>query len=573
MPDEKFDAVIIGGGTTALYTALYLMKYGGMSVGIFERRHEIGGCLATEETAAPGFRGNTHATMMFPWYHLPIHRDFPEFWEYGVKRDQYLCGSGGIFRKEETCLAIYSAKDDPTQERSAKEIARFSEKDADKWLKLWDMWTSDEAQNVQLDRMFNPAEYREEPGHMERQMDLLPLLVDAGFEPDQLIMNSSHMRAGKEFWDSKELQYCIQRLVLSGAIDINQTGVGVESIGIAAQMPALGYLRGGTHQIAHACHQILVQGGAKFFTHCDVDKVIIENGTAKGIRLIDGTEIGARKMVLSTLNPRQLCFDLIGKEYLNDKLVRRVKNTEHTFGCLFWYTFAIHDAPNYNAAAFNPDINETFWLGLAEDADPEHVARETYYQKLGLWPPLEDFCPTVWSHSLRDPSYAPEGKHVANNEQLAPPATQHTEREWLDIKKRYAEELIELWSKHAPNMNWDNIIGYDSQTPYDANSKKNLRPNGAMSGDDRPSYQSLECRPTPELTNHRTGIKNLYCTGGSWWLGTSAGSTESYNCYKIIAKDMNLGKPWEEPGKEEPYSLTEQQKIMVNRMREAFPRT
>ncbi|MCK4697292.1 MAG: NAD(P)-binding protein, partial [Dehalococcoidia bacterium] len=43
MPDETFDAVIIGGGNQALYVAMYLVKYAGMSVGVFERRHEIGG--------------------------------------------------------------------------------------------------------------------------------------------------------------------------------------------------------------------------------------------------------------------------------------------------------------------------------------------------------------------------------------------------------------------------------------------------------------------------------------------------------------------------------------------------
>jgi len=572
MPDETFDAVIVGGGTTALYTAMYLMRYGGMSVGIFERRHEIGGCMATEEACAPGFRGNTHATMSFPWYHLPIYRDFPEFWEYGGQRDQYLVADGGSFIKEETCLAIYSTKDDPTQERTAKEIARFSERDGERWLKLWNLWQSDKAQNCQVDRLFNPAEFRLDPAHLERQMELYPGLCEAGFEPDQLLLNASHMRAVKEQWDSKELQYCIERLVLSGAFDINQTGVGAESMGVAMQMPGLGYFRGGTHQIAHACHQILVQGGCKFFTHAHVDKVTIENGTATGIQLKDGSQIKARKLVLSTLNPRQLSFDLIGREHLSDKFIRRIELTEHTFGCLFWYSFAIHEAPKYNVAAFNPDINETFWLGLAEDADPEHVARETYYMKLGLMPPPEDFCPTVWCHSLRDPSYAPKGKHIANNEQCAPPATQHTEREWLEIKKRYGEELIALWSRHAPNMNWDNIIGVDSQTPYDANHMKNLEPNGAMSGDDRPMYQSFDCRPTPELANHRAPVKNLYCTGGSWWVGSNIGATESYNCYKIIATDLGLDKPWEAQGKEEPYSLVEQQRIIFDKQREAFPR-
>jgi phytoene dehydrogenase-like protein len=344
-------------------------------------------------------------------------------------------------------------------------------------------------------------------------------------------------------------------------------------LGVASMMPGLGYCRGGTHQIAHSAHKILVKGGAKFFTHAEVEKVIIENGAAKGIRLTDGTEIGARKLVLSTLNPHQLCFDLIGREYLDDRMTRRLELIETSLGCLMWYAFAIHEAPRYEAAAFNPDINETFWLGLAEDADPEHIARETYYMKLGIWPPPEDFCPTVWCHSMRDPSYAPAGKHIANNEQVGPPATALTEREWLDFKKRYAEELISLWSKHAPNMNWDNIIGYDPNTPYDNLRMKNLAPDGAMAGCDRPSYQSFDCRPTPELANHRTPIKNLYCTGGSWWVGSNVGGTESYNCYRIIATDLGLGKPWEEQGKEEPDSLVEQIRLQNKKTREAFPRT
>ena len=116
----------------------------------------------------------------------------------------------------------------------------------------------------------------------------------------------------------------------------------------------------------------------------------------------------------------QLAFDLIGEEYLDYNFKNRIKLIETEFGCLMWYTFAIHEAPKYTAASFNPDINDTFWLGMAENADPYHVCHEAYYSRLGLWPPKKDWCPTVWSHSLVDPLYAAPGKHVANNEQLVP---------------------------------------------------------------------------------------------------------------------------------------------------------
>jgi beta-carotene ketolase (CrtO type) len=555
MPDETFDAVIIGGGNKALFVAMYLTRYAGMSVGVFERRHEIGGCLATEESAAPGFRCNTHATLQLPWYYLPVWRDFPEFWDYGAKIDQHLCTDGAVFRKNETCLTIYSDKYDWSQERTAAQIARFSERDAEKYLKVRNMWIGEEALHVQMEQFFRPVEEWNEPGVVERQVALYPQLVEAGVDPDALVMMSPHTRNVKELWDSKELQYINLRFILGAAVDVNQPGDGAGTFAFLAMAPHMGFCRGGTHQVAHAAHQILIQDGCKFFTHAAVDKVTIENGTATGIRLRDGSEIKAKKLVVSTLSPQQLCFDLIGRENLPEKIVRRAELLETTFGCLMWYSFAVHEAPKYEAAAFNPDVNDCFYLGLAEDNDPMQVSRECYWSRLGKFPPIEDYCPTVWGHSLVDPSYAPPGKHILSHEQLGPPATEYTENEWMEIKKRYADELMSIWEKHAPNMTWDNIIGIDHQTPYDANHMENLAPNGCMAILDRVPHQCGDKRPMPELANHRTPITNLYATGAGWHVGANSSAAESYNCYKIIAKDMNLAKPWEEPGKEEPDSL------------------
>ena len=321
--------------------------------------------------------------------------------------------------------------------------------------------------------------------------------------------------------------------------------------------------------MAHAAHKILIRDGAKVFLGVEVEQAIIENSVAKGIRLSDGSVIKANKLVVSTLSPRQLCFDLIGREHLDDLLAHRIELLETAFGCLMWYSFAIHDAPKYEAAAFNPDIDDTFWLGLAEDNDPMHVANECYYSRLGKFPPLEDFCPTAWCHSLADPTYAPPGKHIANSEQLGPPVRAHTEREWLDIKKQYAEDLMTLWQRHAPNMTWDNVIGCDSNTPYDQLRMKNMAPDGSPGVIDRVPHQVEDKRPTPELANHRTPIKNLYATGSAWHLGGHSGASESYNCYKIIAKDMNLPGPWQEPGKEEPDSLVQQFNWVMKKLGDA----
>jgi beta-carotene ketolase (CrtO type) len=569
MADKTFDAVIVGGGNKALLLALYLIKYGGMSVGIFERRHEIGGCLATEEISAPGFRGNTHANIILPWYYAPVWRDFPEFWDYGAQWDQHTCSDGFVFKDKGNCLAIYSLKHDPTQERSAREIARFSKRDAETWLKLWALAECDEFQRVQMDALFKPAEERISGEVMERQGMLLPQLMQAGFMPDTLTMKASGLRAAQEWFESPELQSCVLRFAVSSVVDINEAGTGMITLGLSTTLPGIGFNRGGTHQIAHAAHQLLVQQGCQFFTNMAVETAVIENGRATGIRLADGSQVAARKIVVSTLSPHQLIFDLIGEQHVDAVLKRRVQLLQDTFGCLMWYSFAVHEAPTYVAEAFNPDIHECQWLGLQPDPDPMHIARECLYERLYKFPPLEDYAPTVGCHSLVDPSFAPPGKHVVQNEQLAPPASAFTEQQWLDIKKRYADELITIWQDYAPNMTWDNVIGVDTNSAYDHRRMRNLGPNGTMAGIDRSPYQTEENRPTPELANHRTPIPNLYATGGSWHVGSNAGSTEAYNCYRIIAKDLGLGKPWEEAGKAEPDSLVEQLRIIKKRVQES----
>ncbi|PIP09177.1 MAG: FAD-dependent oxidoreductase, partial [Syntrophobacteraceae bacterium CG23_combo_of_CG06-09_8_20_14_all_50_8] len=61
-------------------------------------------------------------------------------------------------------------------------------------------------------------------------------------------------------------------------------------------------------------------------TEHEVDRVIIEHGKAKGIRLVDGTEIEAKKAVISTLDPYSVVFNLTGKEHWPARTARRVAN-------------------------------------------------------------------------------------------------------------------------------------------------------------------------------------------------------------------------------------------------------
>ena len=128
--DARFDAVVIGGGNKALVTALYLQRYGRMSVAVFERKHEIGGCLAGDESPAPGFYHDQHATDIGDFYFRILEEDFPEITERGLRFIPYEIAGGGIFEEDHSYYLIYSPYTDPSQERTACSFERFSSHDA-----------------------------------------------------------------------------------------------------------------------------------------------------------------------------------------------------------------------------------------------------------------------------------------------------------------------------------------------------------------------------------------------------------------------------------------------------------
>ena len=85
MADTSYDAVIVGGGTKSIVTAIYLAKYAGMSVGVFEERRELCSGMTTEQSTVPGFVADYHSTGIPPWYYVPLKEDFPDFEEKGGK--------------------------------------------------------------------------------------------------------------------------------------------------------------------------------------------------------------------------------------------------------------------------------------------------------------------------------------------------------------------------------------------------------------------------------------------------------------------------------------------------------
>ncbi len=546
MADAAYDAVIIGGGTKALATAIYLAKYGGMSVGIFERRHELVGGLASSEAAAPGFVGDSHATNMQPWYYLPVKQDFPDFEEKGGKQAHFKVAHGVITRENQECCTVYHRYEDPAQERTAREIARFAgNKDAETYLKLHKSAPS--FYEAFLQTWFNLPPAPGEQSALDRWF--ADYLKQPDCPVDEEWLTLSPYKAALHLFNSPGLVFMWLRIGLAAGLQPVESGQAWMLLSlIIGSTPGRVFTVGGTHSIAHAYIKIFLEHGGKFFTHSHVDKIIIQNGTARGIRLSDGTEVEARQLVLSGVDLRQLCFQFIGREHLSQRIIKKVEYLEGGWNCSTWYTWALREPINFKAADFNPDINQAQNIVLAS-RDLEVLIREAYLRRLGKNPPIEN---RIYHHEYNvDKSRAPEGRATILTEQFVAPANCLREKEWLQFKRAHAKDVVHEYQDYATNMNWDNIIGYDPLTPYDTAGRLiNMAPWGDWGIVNMDYRRPANMRPISEFARHRIpNIKNLYATGAVW---QPSGSCDAgYLAYKAIAQDLELRKPWEEKGR--PY--------------------
>ena len=542
MADAVYDAIIVGGGNKGLALGCYLTKYGGMKTAMFDQRHELGGCWATEEFV-PGFAGNTHATGVADWYLLPMYDDFPEIKELGGEWIPYKTAFGAVFREDDSGVAVYNGRRDPYMEKTAKEIGRFSEKDAETWAKVFRVW-KDLLEPAFMKNVYNVPVPLGKPDPIE------PILMEAIIKlgGDESWFVKSPIEIGRELYESDAIVSLMLRISHSWAgcsPDLNGAGVFPMIASGPAQADSYGCAKGGTHSWAHATYKIYTQNGGVSFTKSEVDKILVENGRAKGIKLVDGTEIEAKIIITAGIDPHTLIFRLLRDENIDAKIKRKIEHLSRKHITITWYSWAVHELPDYKASKISKGLNDSGWQAIITK-DPEElirtharkILREKYHPENNL---------IVWAHTIVDPTQAPEGKHVLGTEDFAvPPASVLNEMEWRDWKKDHAERVMKILEKHTTNMNWDQVIGFNPLTPFDARNVTQTGPEGNWATLDHLPSQFGRYRPIPELADYRNPINNLYNTGAGWSPSGGGMVAQGYNCYKVIAEDMNLKSPEKE---------------------------
>ena len=544
MADKVFDAVIIGGGHHGTIIAPYLAK-AGMKVGVFERLDHLGGGAVTEDLPAPGFRGNFCAHFTRFCGH-PAYKDFnliDEGLEY-VFPDT----NEAIIFDDETAYLSYAAfpvvnpKTGETRfsEKNLKktydQISRFSKADAEAYLNLTEKYREKWRPAFAKHRYSVPTPWGV-PDPLEE------LLTDpkSGLDPSMQFMTCKQF--AHYFFESPELRILTMRGFLTSGGNYPDDVPGIAMM-IAILYLVLGWetaaiAKGGTQAITDSLVSAGKKLGAEYFINSEVAKIIIENGKAKGIRLMDGTEVEAKQLVVSDNASPQLFLRLIGEEYLTNEMKRRVDTYFFDRAQLFWGTIGVHELPQYKVAKFNPDVNatpRTYWapkdLAFMEDKYMHEIFL------VGL--PSKFFCLTA-PDSIWDPTRVPEGKHSLHVEEFTCPARFFSRKEWHQMVDQFIDVLFEQWAKYAPNMTKDNLITHRITTPVDIQDTHLDMREGGWSAGNQGGSQSGRFRGMPG--GYRTFIKNLYMCSSGVPGGAGIGRGSSYNCYQVIAEDLGLRSP------------------------------
>jgi len=544
MADKVYDAVIIGGGHHASIIAPYLAK-AGMKVGVFERLDHLGGGAITEDLPSPGFRGNfcAHFTR---FYSHPAYKEFnlrQEGLEYTFPdTNEAIIFDDGTSYVAYAAFTVVDPKTGETKYNEANvkktydQIARFSKTDAQTYLDLTEKYKNKWRAAFHKYRYSPPT-----PWGVPDPLEELFNDPESGLELPMQFMTCKQI--ARYFFESDELRILTLRGFLTSwgcfPEDVPGIMVTIATIHLTMGWETAAIAKGGTQAITDSLVSVGKKLGIEYHINSEVQKVLIENGKAKGVKLLDGTEVMAKQLVVSDNASPQLFLRLIGEDRITDVMKRKARVYQFDRGELFWGTVGVHELPNYKAAKDNPDVNatpRTYFapkdLGFIEDK----YQHEIYL--LGV--PSKMFILTA-PDSIWDRSRVPEGKHSLHVEEFTCPARLFSRKEWKQMTEQFVDVLFEVWSEYAPNMTKDNLIVHRITNPADIQDTHLDMKEGGWCEGNMAGVQNGRFRGIPG--GYRTFIKNLYQCSSGVYGGPGIGRGSSYNCYKLIAQDLGLPAP------------------------------
>jgi len=542
MSDARYDAVVVGGGHHATIIAPYLAR-AGMSVVVLERTPHLGGGACSSEGPAPGYTMN-HCSHWTRFYGHPAYRDFGLYDE-GLRYVFPEENEGMIFDDGSSFVGFSASRvvdattgrqerSDDNIERTREQIARFSEPDADTYLRLLEAYEQHWKQAFRRHRFSDPPPWGT-PDPLEELLDVPGSMI----EPVHQLMTLRQL--AQDFFESPELQILFMRAATTstGCFPDDVPGLQglIHCLPLTLSFEPAAIAVGGSQAITDALVSAGRKLGVEYLTSSEVDRITVEHGRATGVELTGGMQIAAQ-LVVSDLGLGQTVLNLLRDIDVDARLRRRIGNVHYDRGQLLWANLALHEPPRFLAERHNPGVGSQprlYWG--PKDLDYLHLRYqpEIFLEGFATRPYVLCSVDSLW-----DTTRAPEGKHIVGVEEFSAPRRRFTESEWRTVKQRFADNVLRAWASYAPNMTADNVIATRVYSPQDIERERPNMFQGGYSTGSTIASQLGRFRPVPELTGYRVLLENLYDCSANRHSGPGIGRGSSYNCYREIARALHL---------------------------------
>ena len=529
----EFDVIVIGGGINGLTAAAYLSK-AGLSTVVIERRDQIGTHAVTEEQGVPGFRMSTHATAIMCGFG-PVMADL-ELDKYGLELSMRREGFAMPFRDGKVF-----APDVWDANVNYKKWERFSKRDAETF----------KAINNAAIRNGILKEYREKVFSAAPTLDRWDLWMKLFAKLPRMPSDWADMTGfelADHLYEDEHLKAQITTVANAYGFPPQEKVTGPQGVVVMSTFSgfAAGQAIGGAHQVPHALFRCIIHNGGKILQSCEVEKIIIEDGRAKGVILGPSSAYGekriiARKAIVSDLSPVPTFLHLIGEDNLEKGVAQAVKNYDYDWHILFHTSCMTTAMPRWKSASFDDGIQKAwaFNLGVESMRDVERTVDQI---KAGSVPEPINALGGCFALSMHDKTATPEGFH---NLQFWSDVPYNLKsggaEEWDVIKDDIAEKVVRMVEDYSPGFG-QSVKMRIAVTPLDSYRKNPSAIYGSWAGGPRKPGQLYLDRTFQGCNAPRTPFKGLYLSNGIWPMSGSV-LLDGYVAACEVTADLGISRP------------------------------
>ncbi len=527
---KLYDAIIIGGGHNGLICAAYLAK-AGRKVLVLEKRHVLGGAAVSEELY-PGFNFSV-ASYVVSLFRPHIVREL-ELAKHGYEIIPMDCSFLPL--PDGDSLARWG---DP--HRSRREIARFSQKDAETYPEFSKTMTL--MGKLAKEFIDHPAPDISSLNFKEITNLLRIGKIVKNLGPDLLHLNTKLVTMSAfdflNLWFESET--LMAPMSVSGIIGTFQ---GVRSPGTAyvllhhymgqldGAFRSWGFSKGGTGGVSLACARSAQSFGAEIRTESPVEEILIRNGKAEGVVLENGDEIRS-KLVVSNLDPNRTYLKMIGENHLSDEILSEIRRYKLR-GSSGKVNLALDRAPEFSC---RPGVGDHIKGDIAIAPSIDYLEKafdQAKYGEFSTRPYINAVVPT-----LTDPSLAPPGKHILSCfVQYAPYQIKEGPENWPKLRESFGDAVVDTMAEYIPGLK-DMILYRQVLTPWDLEQQFGLTEGNIFHGE-LSLEQLLFQRPVTGFAKYKTPVKNIWMCGSGTHPGGGIMGAGGELCAKTILKSRSI---------------------------------